>query len=171
MARTSHPDRQIDELLARVRRIEIRARRLVASTVLGEDRSGVRGRGIEEFIPPANDRRHALRIIRELLFAEPGGTGTDIAGALSYVGRVNRRRAIVFLLSDFFDSGYDAQLRAVAARHEVVALSLNDPRDAELPNVGLLEVRDAETGARGLLDTSNAGVRASYARRGPQLRD
>jgi uncharacterized protein (DUF58 family) len=126
---------------------------------------------IEEFIPPANDRRHALRIIRELLFAEPTGSGTDIGTALSYIGRVNRRRAIVFLLSDFFDSGYDAQLRAVAARHEVVAVSLNDPRDAELPNVGLLEVRDAENGARSLLDTSNASVRASYTRRAQQLRD
>ncbi len=254
--------RRIDDLLARVRRIEIRARRLVASTVIGDYRSVFRGRGIEfaevrryepgddvrsidwnvtarmnapyvktyieereltvllavdlsassafgstgtskrelaaevaatlafaainsgdriglltftdrieEYVPPAGGRTHVLRLIRELLFAEPKGSRTNIAGALSYLARVTRRRAIIFVLSDFFDTGYDAQLRALAARHEVVAFSLSDRRDAELPDVGLLEVRDAETGARSVLDTSSAAVRASYVSRARQLRD
>ncbi len=120
---------------------------------------------IEKFVPPGRDRRHVLRILRELLYLEPQGRGTDIAGALSYLARVTRRRSIVFLLSDFFDEGYEPQLRAAAARHEVIALTLADAREASLPDVGLLELHDAETGARVLLDTSDAGVRRAYAER------
>lgn len=127
--------------------------------------------GIELFVPPGKDRRHVLRIVRELLYLEPAGHGTDIAGALAYLARVVRRRSIVFLLSDFFDEGYEAQLRAAAARHEVVALTLTDVREWELPDVGLLEIEDAETGERALVDTSSGAVRAAYARRAAALRD
>ncbi len=126
---------------------------------------------IELFLPPGKDRRHVLRIIRELLYLDPQGRGTDIAMALSYLARVTRRRSIVFLLSDFFDGGYEPQLRAAAIRHEVVALSLADPREESLPDVGLLEAADAETGARVLIDTSDAGVRATYAERARDMRD
>ncbi|HEY8171768.1 MAG TPA: DUF58 domain-containing protein, partial [Dehalococcoidia bacterium] len=80
---------------------------------------------VEKFVPPGKDRRHVLRIIRELLYVQPEGRGTDIAAALSYLARVVRRRSIVFLLSDFFDQGYESQLRAAAVRHEVVALTLS----------------------------------------------
>jgi uncharacterized protein (DUF58 family) len=111
-----------------------------------------------------------LRIIRELLYLEPRGAGTDIAGALHYLARVVRRRAIVFLLSDFFDEGYEAQLRAAAVRHEVLALTLTDPRESSLPDVGLLEVDDAETGARALIDTTSRKVRDAYAARAEELR-
>lgn len=120
---------------------------------------------VEQFVPPGKDRTHVLRIVRELLYAEPRGRGTDVAAALSYATRVARRRAIVFVLSDFFDDGFERQMRAAAARHEMVALSLNDPRESELPDVGLLELEDAETGARVQLDTSDARVRAAYAGR------
>jgi uncharacterized protein (DUF58 family) len=120
---------------------------------------------VEQFVPPGKDRTHVLRIVRELLYHEPQGRGTDVAAALSYVMRIARRRAIVFVLSDFFDEGFERQMRAAAARHEVLAMSLNDRREAELPDVGLLELEDAETGARALVDTSDAGVRADYARR------
>ncbi len=126
---------------------------------------------IELFLPPGKDRRHVLRIIRELLYLDPQGRGTDIAMALSYLARVTRRRSIVFLLSDFFDGGFEPQLRAAAIRHEVVALSLADPREESLPDVGLLEAADAETGARVLIDTSDAGVRATYAERARDMRD
>jgi uncharacterized protein (DUF58 family) len=126
---------------------------------------------IELFIPPGKDRRHVLRIVRELLYLEPHGRRTDIAGALAYLARVVRRRSIVFVVSDFFDEGYEAQLRAASVRHEVIALSLNDPREASLPDVGLLEVEDAETGAHALLDTSSRSVRAAYAVRAVELRD
>jgi uncharacterized protein (DUF58 family) len=126
---------------------------------------------IEKFVEPGKDRRHVLRIVRELLYLEPQGRRTDIAGALAYLARVIRRRAIVFVLSDFFDEGYEAQMRAATARHELVALTLNDPRESSLPDVGLLEVEDAETGARVVLDTSSRAVRTAYARRAVELRD
>jgi uncharacterized protein (DUF58 family) len=125
---------------------------------------------VEKFVRPGKSRRHALRIIRELLYAKPDGSGTDIAAALTYLGRVVRRRAIVFVISDFFDDGYEAQLRATAARHEVVAITLNDEREATLPDVGLLEIEDAETGARATLDTSDGQVRAAYAERAGEIR-
>jgi uncharacterized protein (DUF58 family) len=119
---------------------------------------------IEEFVPPGKDRRHVLRILRELLFLQAQGRGTRIGTALSYLARVTKRRAIVFLLSDFFDEGYESQLRAAAIRHEIVALTLNDPRESELPDVGLLELRDLESGHQTLIDTSDARVREEYAR-------
>jgi uncharacterized protein (DUF58 family) len=126
---------------------------------------------IELFVPPGKDRRHVLRIIRELLYLQPRGRGTDIGSALAYLARVVRRRSVVFLMSDFFDDGYEAQMRAAAVRHEVIALTLNDPREASLPDVGLLEVEDAETGERALLDTSSRRLRAAYAARAGEQRD
>jgi uncharacterized protein (DUF58 family) len=126
---------------------------------------------IEKFVRPGKDRRHVLRIIRELLYVQPEGRGTDIGAALAYFARIVRRRAIVFVLSDFFDERYEAQLRAASVRHEVIALTLNDPRESSLPDVGLLEIEDAETGERALLDTSSAPVRTAYAARASELRD
>ncbi len=126
---------------------------------------------VEEYVPPAKDRRHVLRIVRELLYLEPQGRGTDIAAALAYIARVRKRRAIVFLLSDFFDEGYEKQLRAAAVRHEIVALTLNDPREEELPDVGLLDLQDAETGAVVTVDTSDRRVREAYARRAAEARE
>ena len=126
---------------------------------------------IELFVLPGKDRRHVLRLIRELLYLQPEGRGTDIGAALAYLARVVRRRSIVFVLSDFFDAGYEPQLRAAALRHEVMALTLSDPREASLPDVGLLELEDAETGERALIDTSSAGVRTAYATRAAEARD
>jgi uncharacterized protein (DUF58 family) len=120
---------------------------------------------VEEFVPPGKTRKHVLRIIRELLYLRPQGKRTSIAAALSYLAGVSRRRAIVFLLSDFHDTGYEAQLRAAALRHDVIALTLGDRRERELPDVGLLDVQDAETGERMTLDTTDARVRAAFARR------
>ena len=125
---------------------------------------------VEEYVPPGKERRHVLRIIRELLYLQPQGRGTDIGAALSYLVRVTQRRAVVFLLSDFFDEGYEPQLRAAAVRHEIVALTLNDPREDELPDVGLLDLQDAETGARIAVDTSDHAVRDAYARRAAEAR-
>ena len=126
---------------------------------------------VEEYVPPAKDRRHVLRIIRELLYLEPEGRGTNIAAALAFLARVRKRRAIVFLLSDFFDEGYERQLRAAAVRHEIVALTLNDPREEELPDVGLLDLQDAETGVFVTVDTSDRRVRETYARRAAEARE
>jgi uncharacterized protein (DUF58 family) len=126
---------------------------------------------VEQYVKPAKSRRHVLRIIRELLYLQPRGTRTNIGEALAYLARVTRRRAIVFVLSDFFDAGYEPALRAAALRHEIVALTLGDARERELPDVGLLEVEDAETGERAVIDTGSAAVREAWARRTEEARD
>ena len=126
---------------------------------------------VEQFIPPGKSHRHVLRIIRELLYLEPRSHGTDIGAALTYLARIARRRAIVFLISDFFDDGYEKQLRAAALRHEIIALTLTDPREEQLPDVGLLEMQDAETGARALVDTADRRSRESYAQRARDAAD
>lgn len=126
---------------------------------------------VEQFIPPGKSRRHVLRLVRELLYTQPDGRGTDIGAVLRYLGRISRRRAIVFLISDFFDEGWEAQLRAANLRHEIVALTLTDPRDETLPDVGLLEMEDPESGARTLVDTTDARVRDAYAQRAREAAD
>lgn len=145
---------------------------LAFSAVANNDRVGLLAFSdrIEKFIPPAKGRRHALHIVRELLSLAPQGRGTDIKAALTYLARVSRRRAIVFLLSDFFDTGFESQLRAASIRHELVAMTLNDPREATLPNVGLIELEDAETGQRALVDTASRRVRNAYARQADDAR-
>ena len=119
---------------------------------------------VERFVPPARGTRHVLRLVREVLYHPPPHPGTDIGAACDYLTRVLRRRSIVFLISDLFDDGYEQSLRALARRHEVVAVTLVDPLDLELPEVGLIEVEDAEHGERLLLDASDPAVRRRYAR-------
>ncbi len=119
---------------------------------------------IEKFVPPQKGRRHVLRLIREILAFRPEGRGTDLALALEYVCRVLARRAIVFVLSDFRCRGYEAALRVAGRQHDVVAATLVDPRERDLPPVGLIELEDAETGARMVIDSSDSRVRARYAR-------
>jgi uncharacterized protein (DUF58 family) len=120
---------------------------------------------VEKYIAPKKGRRHVLRVIREILAFEPRSTGTDLSLALDYLNRVQRRRAVCFLLSDFQDEEFRKSLRVAGKRHDVVALSLRDSREEELPAVGLVELRDAETGARALVDTLDRGVRETYARK------
>src|SRR5690606_7471097 len=117
--------------------------------------------------PPRKGRRHVLRIIRDLLACKPISAGTDLAPALSYAQRVLSHRALVFLFSDFaLGSGWEEFGRALTrlrTRHDVVACHLTDPRDFDLPHVGLLRVVDPETGTARVLDTSARGVRERYA--------
>ncbi len=117
---------------------------------------------IEKYIAPKKGRRHVLRVIREILAFEPRGTGTDLSLALDYLNRVQRRRAVCFLLSDFQDEDFRKSLRVAGKRHDVVALTLRDSREEVLPAVGLVELRDAETGERVLVDTLDRGVRETY---------
>lgn len=126
---------------------------------------------IETVVPAKKGLRHALRIVRELLYRQPAGRGTDIALAVDYVANLLHRRSIVFLLSDFQDRGYERTLRVAARRHEVIGVTATDPRELELPNAGLIEVEDAETGASLLVDTGSKKVRARYAARAAALRD
>ncbi|HKQ61336.1 MAG TPA: DUF58 domain-containing protein, partial [Candidatus Polarisedimenticolaceae bacterium] len=125
---------------------------------------------IELFLPPRKGREHGLRVLREVVAVEPAGRGTRIARALEYLQSVVRKRAVVFLLSDFQDSGFERVLRVVAQKHDLVAVELGDPREQLLPDVGLLAVEDAESGQRGLIDSSSAAVRAAYAAAGELAR-
>ena len=119
--------------------------------------------GVERFVPPRKGARHVLRLIRDVLFFQPARRGTNLRDALDYLNRVLRRRTVVFLLSDFFDQGYEQAFKRTGFRHDLIAVRLTDLREEELPPVGLLEVEDAETGARALVDTGSAAVRAAYA--------
>ena len=118
---------------------------------------------IEEYIPPGRGTRHVLRMVREVLQGATEGRGTSIATACEHLLRVLKRRTVVFLISDFADSGYHQALRMLAHRHEVIALPLIDPLDSALPNLGIIEVEDAERGTRLLIDTGDAGFRRRYA--------
>lgn len=118
---------------------------------------------VERFVAPAHGSRHVLRLVREVLHHQPTRPGTSIAAASDYLARVLPRRSIVVFISDFYDSGYEQSLRTLARRHEVIALTLTDPLDLELPDLGLVEVEDAERGGRMLIDTSDRGLRRRYA--------
>ncbi len=122
--------------------------------------------GIELFIPPKKGVTHVLRLIRELLSFVPGRRGTDIVVALDYVGRMLRKRSVLFLISDFLAPDFSRSMRVVARRHDLVAVSVSDPCELELPDVGLIGLEDAETGAALLVDTGSARVREEYARLG-----
>jgi uncharacterized protein (DUF58 family) len=117
---------------------------------------------VERFVPPAKGSRHVLRLLRELLYLEPAQTGTDTWRALDYAGHVLNRRSIIFLISDFLDHGFESLLRVAAQRHEIVAISLTDPRELELPDLGLIDLEDAETREHVLIDTSDTALRRRY---------
>ena len=117
---------------------------------------------IELFVPPKKGRKHVLRLIRDLFAHEQQSTGTDLKVALNHLVHVLHRRSIVMFLSDFMDDGFEPALRAVSRRHDTIAVHLTDPVENELPEVGLMEVTDAETGERVLIDTSDIDVRNQY---------
>jgi uncharacterized protein (DUF58 family) len=118
---------------------------------------------VEGFLPPRKGREHALRVLREVLTVRPAGRGTRVGQALEFLQHVVRKRAVVFLISDFQDEGYERTLRVVARKHDVVAVSVTDPREFTLPDVGLVSVVDPETGAVGTLDAGSSAVRRAYA--------
>ena len=118
---------------------------------------------IEQFIPPRKGKTHALRIVRELLSFEPKSSKTSLDVGLQYLNRVQKKRSIVFLLSDFLDQGYEQALRIAGKRHDLVGIVLMDPREQKLPKVGLMTFRDAESGRQQWVDTSNQKVRNAHA--------
>ena len=134
---------------------------LAFSAIRNNDRVGLLmfADAVEMFIPPEKGRRQGLRVIREMLHHRPRSRGTDIAEALEYVSRVLTRRAIVFLISDFHDEAYLRPMSVAARRHDLVAVRLIDPRERDLPAVGLLELIDAEDGSHLLVDTSSKEYR------------
>jgi uncharacterized protein (DUF58 family) len=119
---------------------------------------------VEYRLPPAKGRRHVLRLISDLLAFEPAGTGTDFGLALAELEPTLRRRAIIFVLSDFMTTGYEAVLGRIARRHDVVGLQLVDPRERALPAAGIVTFWDPETDAWRRIDTADARVRAYFSR-------
>ncbi len=117
---------------------------------------------VEKFVPPKKAGGHGWRVIREILSFEPEGQGTDLSQALDFLGHVMRKRCICFLISDFISSGYEKPLRLSGKRHDMVALSISDPREQELPKVGFVELEDAETGETLLIDTRDPDLRRQY---------
>jgi len=120
---------------------------------------------IEKAIPPKKGRTHVLRLIRELFTTEPEGSGTDIAEALYYTNRVLNRRAIVMLTTDFQDEGFDRQLKITKKKHDLVNIVIYDHLEDELPDLGLIPLKDAETGEEIMVDTSSKTVRKIYKAR------
>ena len=117
---------------------------------------------IEKFIPPKKGKQHTLRIIRELLDFTPDTSGTDIALALQYLTNILKKKAICFILSDFQADNYETALKIASKKHDIIGFRVSDPREAELPDVGLLQIRDPETGETGWIDTHDRDAMASY---------
>ena len=125
---------------------------------------------VELSLPPKKGTRHVLRVIREVLSFAPQGRGTDIAAALEHLAHVSKRRCVTFVISDFLDDRAQLALRIANRRHDVIAVVLDDPADISLPDVGLIALEDAESGARLVLDTSDRRVREDFERRAAAAR-
>jgi len=117
---------------------------------------------IEKFIAPRKGLRHVLRVIREALYFEPQGKGTDIALALDYLNRVTKRKTIALIISDFFDRNLKKRLAIANKRHDLIAVTVSDVREQALPDVGIVELRDAESGREVYIDTTNPLLRKGY---------
>lgn len=120
---------------------------------------------VERFVAPAKGKRHVLRVIRELLAFRPAGIGTDLGAALEFAARVLRRRAVLFIFSDWLGGDYERPLEMIARRHDTIGVQLSDPRDDELPDAGLAALRDPERGDWRWVDTTRSDVREQYRRR------
>ena len=134
------------------------------SAVTNNDKVGVIffSDGIEKYIPPKKGRAHALYIVRELLTVEPHAKGTNLDDAIKYFNNTTRQKSIAFLLSDFLDTGYDNDLKIIGKKHDVIGLKVYDKMDMQLPEVGLLQLQDSETGKMNLVDTGNEMTRHNY---------
>ncbi len=119
--------------------------------------------GMQEWLPSRRGRDHLLRVIRELLFAPPRRSRTELSAAARFLTNVTKKRSVVFLVSDFIDVELDASLRLLGRKHDVIAVLLNDPRELELPDVGVVALEDAETGRVAYVDTSDGRLRDDYA--------
>src|ERR1039457_524838 len=167
-------------IMSGMRQLEIRTRRMVNDSLAGEYHSVFKGRDkvglllytdrVERYLPPKKGRRHVLRVVRDILYHTPEGRGTDSVKALDVASHVLHRRAIVFLISDFQSPGDPEKTRAelrramrlTNRRHDLIAVQIEDPRERELPNVGVLALEDAETGEVIELDTANPTVRKRF---------
>jgi uncharacterized protein (DUF58 family) len=120
---------------------------------------------IEHLVTPRKGRRHVLRILSDLLSFQPASQGTDLSAALEQLEPIHRRRSVLFIVSDFLTTGYGPALSRLARKHDVVAVHLVDPRERALPEIGLIALRDPESGAWRYVDTDNASVREQFRER------
>ena len=125
---------------------------------------------VERFVPPKKGRSHVMRVVTEILNADPEGEGTDLGVALDLLGGIGKRRTVAFLISDFIADDYEKPLKVVSAKHDLIPIQIADPRENELPDVGLALVEDLETGELVEVDTSDLDVRANYAREAQRQR-
>lgn len=137
---------------------------LALSAVKNQDKVGLIlfSDRIDRVIPPRKGRKTVMRLVREVLAAGETRRGTSIAQALRFLNRIQKRKAVVFLISDFLDTGFEEELRITNRKHDVVCCSIADPRERTLPDVGLIEVLDPETGELNLLDTSSKVLREAF---------
>lgn len=137
------------------------------SAIKNQDRVGLilHTDRVELYVPPRKGRSHVLRVIREIVEAEPQGHRTDLKEALAYFNRVQKRRSVCFVLSDFLTTGFEPALKVAMAKHDVVLMRVTDAAERQLPELGIVELVDAETGVATVVDTSSKKVRALYAAR------
>lgn len=124
---------------------------------------------IEKFVVPRKGNKHVLRIVREVLSFEPQGKKTNIKAALEYLHNAVKKRAIVFLLSDFFDTGYDKILRTVGKKHDLIGVVIDDRTESAIPSLGLMKLKDAETGVERWIDSSDKNFRMQLVRKRIEL--
>ncbi len=118
---------------------------------------------IEKFIPPKKGKKHVLRLIRELLVFEPKGGHTNISQALDHVNKILHRKSVVFLISDFMNPDFSDSLRITNNKHDLISVSITDPREVEMPPIGFLELEDAETGETIIIDTYHSNIRRGFS--------
>ncbi|MBN2054016.1 DUF58 domain-containing protein [bacterium] len=125
---------------------------------------------VEKYLPPQQGSEHVLRVIRELLYFQPKATRTDVNQALDYLNQVQSRKSVAFLVSDFLAGDFERSLRITSRRHDLIAISVTDPREISMPAVGLLELEDAETGEVVIIDTYDTAVRDAFTGRSAAFR-
>lgn len=118
---------------------------------------------VEKYLPPAKGTKHVLHVIRELLYFKPSGRGTDLNGALQYLNRIARKKSVVFLISDFSGDNYEKVMRITNRKHDLVVIKIYDPREREIPSVGLMRLKDNETGEEIIIDSSSKEFRETLA--------
>jgi uncharacterized protein (DUF58 family) len=140
---------------------------LAFSAIKNNDRVGliIFSDRIEQFIPPRKGLRHVLRVIREVLYHKPQGIGTDIGLALEYLNKVISKKAICFLISDFFGCEYKQQLKITNKRHDLVAMTITDPAEQNLPRAGIIKLQDNETKQEFYIDSSDKNVQEEFAKK------
>ncbi len=138
---------------------------LAFAAVQNKDKTGlvISTDEVEKYVPVKKGKTHVLRVVREILYYKPQRKGTRLSAALEYLNQIQKRSAVIFVISDFQDQGYEKQLKILSRRHDVIAIHLKDRRELDMPAAGLVEFQDQETGATALVDTSSPGFQKKFA--------